>query len=767
MAIGDITSPVISANGKQVTISIEGMDGTLITQIESNKTCTLNCTSEGYSASTLGTVSRSMLCSFVSASGASPASIILAPIEPIYNDDVSVTFDADVAAFDDGSNTSTVTSGVSATGTVTLDYPLINTRIAGVLDSSNNIKVKYSDIDGTVTAEAVALGAFANGQPASAVKFELNDGTTTLTQTVLFMSRSKYNPTRFYAACVAAGLVASDPYTTNSGGSGVYAASFDTTLLVDGAATLTITAYPVVGDAASVRIDSWALYINNSASLTVSNRWFDSRASVPHSGVTGTFSVNEKITGGTSGAIMRFKYESSGVIYFSAMDNTNLVSGEVLTGEISAATATTSSTATYNGVSTAAATLNDPRRILILPAGTIDTKYNIYLKGDTSYITHYGLGRSSTGATVSAWMTITPSAGITKADIMILGGEGKAFSDSRDKRVHFKDVLIYSAFRGDNTRDTALWLEDCEYTSFNGRDGASNTWGFAEWNDSGGGGAFFTKFYSHFHDYIGIDQAEFARDLHILQVNEDAVRECSLGMEIFAEDNDSPDALSHEDGLQFQDSVDSNRIYYNMAMVDIISEQLFLSDDVVGTSICNFLAMASVANTAAFSQYGNSSQIHVVNNLFMAHWTFVNAQLEHRDFAGSVDQNTFLRFSVVAEFNGRTLTYASLHNHLTNSSDSEINTTIDTDGNPWTSGVSALTNDNASTRDYTPGSATIKNRIPAGERYIPFDLFSTDVLNDGTGAIGALQIIATSISKSFTSKLTKNITSNLIGRLIQ
>lgn len=769
MATGDLTSPSISADGKQVTISAEGLNGALITQIETGKTVILNCTSEGYTGSTLGTTARSMLCSFVSASGASPASIILAPIEPIYDDDVSITFDADVAAFDDGTNTSTVASGVSASGAVTLDYPLTNARIAGVINSSNELGVQYSVLTGTISAEALGFGHHSNGQPMSAIKFELDDGATTLTSTITVMSRSDYDPSIFYDACVAGNLVSVDPYATNSGGSGVFAASFDTTSLVDGDATLTITAYPVIGDAASIRTEAWSMYIDNSASLTQTTVYCDSRGSVSHSGITGTFTANERVDAGASGAILRFRYEAAGVLYFSAMNNIALQNPELLTGVTSGATANTSSLGTYNGSSSGAGTSGDPKRTLSgsVPTGATGVKYNIYLMGDTSYPSDYALGRSTTGAVISTWMTIQPDSGLTKLDVRIDGAEGAAQNDSRDKRIHLLDLAIWEGVKGDTTRDTALWVDNCKMETLGGRVLSSATWDFPEYYDIGG--SYYTRCVFVNRDQAGIDQANFARDCSIQTVNEDGIRSCDVAMEMIVDDNDSPDVSAHQDGWQIDSTINDNRIVYNIVFINIVTTQICLFDNIVGTSAVNLLGLSLGANGVEYSQIGNSSAIHVVTDNVFAHLTFASGALGHRTFAGSTDEKNFIRYSVLQDFvDGYDLSHQNLHNHLLDSSDTGINITSAILDNPWTNGVNSDTDDNEATRDYTPSSATLKNRIPAGERYIAFDLFGTDVPDDGTGAIGALQVVTalTPTETAFLKNILSNVTQPLLNNVL-
>lgn len=733
----------LNTAGTLVTVSVPSLDGSLITQIEDGQSCTVNLTSEGYSGATLGTLSRSIPCEFESASGASPASVVLRVSEPIYVDDTSVTLTCTAGAFDDGTTTSAAITAESVTNSSTLVYPKCLGQIAGVLNSSNELLVEYSALSGTVTAEAIGFGHFALDGSLASVKFDLDDGVTTLTDTVTAMSRSSYNPSTFYSAIQTAGMIDEDPFTANSGGSGIFKTDFDMSLLNDGEVTLTATFYPKVGDASSVRTVTWTLWNDNGATLTQNTLYIDSRSTGTLSGVTGTFTVGEKITGGTSGAIGRIRSISGSTINFSHMSAVVAWSAsETITGADSGATATMSSVSHNGNNANAGTSSGSPKRTLAgsVPTGSTSTQYTIYLMGDTTDKSFYSIGRSTTGAVLATWHRITPDAGLDETDITVLGREGAQFNDSRDKRLMLDGVTVLcdtaaTFIQGDNSRDGAIWIRRCDVNG-SGRDGASFSWLFDEFFEAGGG--YYTGSKLRNLDSAGIDEATLARDLEINAVNEDLIRSCLLCMEVYGNDNDSPDVASHEDGIQFSDTSDSNRIYYNIAMTDVTISQLFLSDDVHTAGLVNIVAVTS-DYTGGFSQYGNTSSAHIVKDFIIAHITFVNVVLEHRFQASSTDENAFLRYSVMQDFNGYDLTNGYLTNHLTNSSDDVLGVTSALNDNPYVNGISPDTNDNASARDFRPNSTNLTSRIASGERFTMYDTFGYAVPDDGTASIGALQ----------------------------
>jgi len=689
----------------------------------------------------------------------SGATIICDPIEPIYDDDTAITLDAPAGLISDGTFESDTASGMPVANNSTVDYPMIHAALAGVIDSGGDLNVNYSVVNGIIAAEAVALQAplALNGQPAAAVEFTLSDGSGTgndpLTFVATAMSRSTYHPQLFYSACVAEGFLDADPFSFNSGGSGVFQAAFDTGQLNDGPLTLSVKAYPTIGDADSVRDSSntvvprileWDLYNDDGQSVTQVTKYIDSRASMNVTGVSGTFEEGEKLVGQTSGAIAAFRSLSSGTLLFSATDSIEFVPGETIQGETSGATCS-SGTPTYNGSDTSPGTKVSPFRTLLqglsdFSVQSDDTAASYKLMGDSAAPTYYAVARTTSGGPVH-WGLFRANDGLKHEDIAIVGPSyTNNHTDLRDSRIRFQNVTLLDGFRGDDSRGTALWLDDCTHTSRDGRVGGSSGWPFDEWGGSGGGGLYFTNSELFYLDSPGLDQADLARDLYIHHVNEDIIRTNDLVMEVIGLDNDSPDPAAHEDA--FQPGATDGLLFYNVVCGNIATNQHFLTDDSNGIAICNWLAVNKVGTDGAFSQYGNSSSAHIIRNMYWSHVTFVNTPLSHRYYPGSTDENAFIRYCVLEGFTGFDLTFARFQNHLLDSTISEKRVTVEIAGNPWEEGVGPDEPDPAdgTKRDYRPStSSDLVDRIPTGERYVPFDIFGFDIPNDGTGAIGARQ----------------------------
>ncbi|MGH1429741.1 MAG: hypothetical protein ACRBB4_01355 [Neptuniibacter sp.] len=732
---------IVSIDGKLITFDVPTLDGSLVTGLESGKSVTVSCTSLGYTGTVLGTVNRSFKAEFVSASGANPMTVTLRMAEPVHLGDTVISVLADASAFYDGTTSSAEVSDTVSTNDSTTPYPQLMANIVGIMESGE-YKIAYSAISGVATFEAVAIGPYALGESAAAVKFELTDGTNTVSAISTSMQRSAYNPSKFYSAAINAGLISTDPFTANSGGSGVFAVNLDPSTLNDGAVTLTVTAYPFIGNAATVRTVTWELYNETAVPLTPVDIYIDSRASAPYSSLTGTPIDGEPITT-AAGAAGRLRYTSGGVVYFSSLDATDFANGDLVTCSDSGATFTLGAV-TYNGALGNAGTQVAPKRQLwaSAPVGSLTEKYTVHLMGDAGIPTYYSMGRGSTGLATATWTRVVPYAGLSVDDIVIASAEGATYTDSRLKRLNIKGVTIYEGFRGDNARDTALWMQDYKLTSEAGRAGASGTWGFSEWGDVGGGGAFYTGG-AHFNlDTNGISGATLVRDLSVDICNEDIVKSCGTVMELWGRDNDSTDASAHEDGIQWQDTADANRIIYNVALNDIVTQQIFLTDDINGAAMCNVLAVSANGGGVSVSQYGNVSAVHIVENFYISHITFVNAGVWHRTYAGSTDINAFLRYSVMTDFSGFDLTHAYLENHFTNASDNAIGITSALNQNPYVDGILPTANDDPLHRDFTPDSAELLNRVPVGGRHVAYDLFGAARKNDGTGSIGAIELTA-------------------------
>jgi hypothetical protein len=247
MATGDITSVAVDSGGCLVTMSVEGMDGTLITALESGTSATLAVVSEGYdNTGSLGTVARTVETRFISATGSSPATVTLGLSEPIYDDDqdggagtsgTDPTFTITAGAFDDGSNTSNAVSAGAATNNSTLDYPKVIGR--WVMPAQIIFGADYAEYFGFQSANGetayLEVDAF-HYFGIACVIFTLDDGSSSVTSTETAWTQS---------------LEESPSWKT--GGTWLYRAELDVTGIANGVLDGDFQAYPVVGDADSVR----------------------------------------------------------------------------------------------------------------------------------------------------------------------------------------------------------------------------------------------------------------------------------------------------------------------------------------------------------------------------------------------------------------------------------------------------------------------------------------------------------------------------------
>jgi hypothetical protein len=101
---GEISDVAVAANGYQLLVTLDGMNGTSITGFEAGKGCSVTVTTESDEGN--DTEQRTFAARFLSASGDSPATVILETEQYIYADDTGVSVTIDDEAFSDGSDLS-------------------------------------------------------------------------------------------------------------------------------------------------------------------------------------------------------------------------------------------------------------------------------------------------------------------------------------------------------------------------------------------------------------------------------------------------------------------------------------------------------------------------------------------------------------------------------------------------------------------------------------------------------------------------------------
>jgi len=655
--------------------------------------------------------------------------------------------------------------------------------IGGVADGEAVTGAGYSAIvvgtyaagDQNITVREVA------GTPTGGLSFSggstgtWQSGGSSLSSMVTAMSRSRYNPSRYYGASQTAGFISEDPYAANGGGSFVFKSDFDLSTLDDGNINIYQTAWPTLGDAQSVRDITtvpesrrvhWQCYNDSASTLTTETTYVDSRGTIPCSGLSFKNPTRgELVTGATSGATAIYNGKSGNTMLANYLSGTFNAS-ESLVFEASGTTGvSTAGTPSWNGDDTAAGTTGAPFRtlpqaIVAAQSGSTGVRYRFVLKGDGGSRTdYYAHGRAIfTSNDLSTWAEVVGDTGLTASHLVVLGRGSGTSTDSRCKRLRFIGVTCWigrlgtttgtSAFQGDNNRNTALWLDRCALTHGAGRANTSvGGWMLTEYGDAGGGGLYGTGTQTTEWIASGFAQYDLARDCDADTVDADMIQTNSLLMEVFGRDNDSQDPLAHEDCIQVQSTADLCAVAYNIVCPEIITRQLFLADDVRGFALVNFVGIAVTTDAdPSLSQIGNSGTLHNISNLFFAHVVLVNSDIRTRVGAsGDVDDHIASTYSVFLDLDvglGNSDKVRASHCHLLDAATVDY-PTITGDAaatNPWANGVRADQGDDIAKRDYSPASSKLQSRVSTGQRYIPGDIFGYIIANDGTGSIGAVQV---------------------------
>ena len=281
MANGTLSSPAAKVTANNLSVLQVGVSGgtwagTLV--IDASKVH-VTVTSDGYTANSLGTHTRTPRALKVTYAG---GNFTIHLSEPLFNDDTAtVVFDA--GAIVDGTDT-TLALGSTAVdfSTNTYDYPTVTTHIIS--------PSPWSRQTGSFTVWVEAAGARFDDRPGTLgieqVDITVTDGTTTVGPTAAtFGLRDRYNSNGKYAKHPGW-------YVTFN------ASSFANKTM----GTITATAYPTFGDAASLRAQTRKVWLNKDNDAAVQTAYVDESYTIAGSG-SGTFTDLEIVTQTTSGTI--------------------------------------------------------------------------------------------------------------------------------------------------------------------------------------------------------------------------------------------------------------------------------------------------------------------------------------------------------------------------------------------------------------------------------------------------------------------------------
>jgi hypothetical protein len=512
MAEGAYYSCSINAAGTEATISFDkpgaGTWAAAYTY-DSAKAPTFACTSDGYTAATLTTKARTITTqAMLSESVVSDRLVVVVRLAGTFHDDdtsLTVTTTADWVT-DGTGDTSGGAVDQAITNSSTLDYPKVIGRWA---------TAPYQRVTSTFVVEAACFDKYG----LDSVVFSCSDGTTTITSTATAMTKSAVD------------------------GCYLYVGSFTASAFIDGTLTINFKAYPLYGDAASIRDTSAA--DGTTVPLTFRNNYgstYDSvYAYVSPTGDDGTGAVNDIAHPFLSAlkavdAIKVYKnglgHENNaqgGIVYFTAGNHT------LRTG-------------------TASGLYLCPDEWVIFTHAPEASKETSILSGTHEEMTIEKL--KVTGLTV----TRATGGGIIKP-----GG-------------------TYSG-------DCSLWLDDCDCTGA-GRWVAASDVIYHVWE-----GVWLTN------DYITASQFAFrtglytklCRNIEIISIGEDAFSNCAVVINCTADDLDPGETGAHSDAWQhFNNLCDENVILYCYRATALNYQGIFWGDRPVPIPACQGVAIVNV-----------------------------------------------------------------------------------------------------------------------------------------------------------------------------
>jgi hypothetical protein len=205
----------------------------------------------------------------------------------------TTTFSADAGLLSDGVATSNAAVAVAGTNSSAIPQQPPICRHAFAVDSANELVGLFQATSGSIYVDVLAGHAYG----ISAVKVDVTDGSTTLSNTQTSLSLSTHVDDIYAAEAEYQG------YTYI--GSGVYRCGpFNLASLTDAKLTVTATAYPKRGGASVLVTDSFKIINNNGGTYTSSDQYVDSTGTLTlSSGLTADVLDNQLITGNTSGAV--------------------------------------------------------------------------------------------------------------------------------------------------------------------------------------------------------------------------------------------------------------------------------------------------------------------------------------------------------------------------------------------------------------------------------------------------------------------------------
>lgn len=258
----NLSTPRTDTNGTSLLVDVSSGAWAGSILVDPSKV-TVSGTTESYTGTTLGTTTREYAVGHKASYSAGTLTLDLR--DAIYADDVSLTVVFADDAITDGTDTNAALSSTAITNNSTLVYTKVSTRFAGATIDETTAFIHHDVVDTDLYIEALADHA----SGVAAVHFEVTDGVTPQTFIATAETNSKYRDSV---------LIDSATFTKNSGGIGVFSSDLiDLSLLNDGLLDVTITAYPKYGDAGSVRVDTAKLYNNAGGTIAATTEiWADS-----------------------------------------------------------------------------------------------------------------------------------------------------------------------------------------------------------------------------------------------------------------------------------------------------------------------------------------------------------------------------------------------------------------------------------------------------------------------------------------------------------
>lgn len=256
------SNPQISPNGEYITFTTSG--GTWAGKIVVNPLLmTINCTtpsSDAVGVSNILAITRRV--GYRASYAANVMTVWLS--QPIYSSTTGITVTMATGAVSVGSDSNNALSNVAVTNNSTRPITIPKGHIIGIVEGRTTLKVRRDVIQSAFHVEA--FGTHEGG--IRVVKFDITDGTTTITRYATEETRSIYQDTA---------IIDNSQWSANSnGGIGVYTSgSVDYSAFIEGEITITATFIPKIGGPTVARTISWVLACNSAGGYIERVRYCD------------------------------------------------------------------------------------------------------------------------------------------------------------------------------------------------------------------------------------------------------------------------------------------------------------------------------------------------------------------------------------------------------------------------------------------------------------------------------------------------------------